>query len=750
MKSPVAQADITTNIPTAERKTMVVKGSAKVFDIFFDKVYSKKAKAVSRESMTNADDAHRMVGTDRPFVVHLPDELDPTFSVRDFGPGMSYEFMMGDYTEAFNSSKDEDNTQTGMLGIGSKAGLALSDAYTVTCYQGGRRWQYLVSRDEDRLPGVLPLTDVAGEPTEEPDGVEVQIPVADSLWDELRSETEKLVTWFPTPPLGVAPRTWEVAAEGVMANGYTWQVGKYDAANSGWRRSSSNLPPHVIRQGPIVYPVDLSALETEETGDLSVLDSGDYTLVIDVPIGTADIGPDRESLSYDHVTQANLVEVMKLAQDGFRSWIEERIGESPNWLTFCHAAAGMDDWVPTWVKSEYSLDRIGSSFLFGGSDWALPSYLGKGWLSEDERWSPGLGPRIHPADPRRADYSDEKLVKLGWPNSQRYDFSRLERTAWYVVRPGVVRARNRVRKHFDATYGVSRAALLDNPTLRQLERLVTLTGISWDDLIFVDQLPDCPPPKRAPQPKDADGKPIRKASLSGVYNLRNGIDLATELPEEYLWVAMPDRASGSGVKTWPSLSYTSPRAKRGWQDHSRTFTSVTNAQESRYQPQGTLYRQVEADFLEHLGLPTALIGFTESARERFDLDPARQLHVALQDALVTQEHLDRLSTVQVLSDVTSELVDASDRRLTPSLLELLGVEVDGVTASDLRDTDHWASWYRTHIHRLCEYLGRGYRSGDQDLVRTAVAAFQDEHPVFFIEQFTTDHIHQYNATGTIS
>lgn len=43
----------------------------------------------------------------------MPSVWEPTFRVRDFGPGMPHEFMMGKYTVAFHSEKDDTNNQVG-------------------------------------------------------------------------------------------------------------------------------------------------------------------------------------------------------------------------------------------------------------------------------------------------------------------------------------------------------------------------------------------------------------------------------------------------------------------------------------------------------------------------------------------------------------------------------------------------------------------------------------------------------------
>jgi DNA topoisomerase VI subunit B len=109
-------------IITSEKKDVQVGGdfqtqqfsilaSAKAFDILTSKIYTNKVKAVIREISTNAWDSHQDAGNPDPFDVHLPTSLEPWFSVRDYGTGISPEQMMTLYTEFFRSTRTESKVQ---------------------------------------------------------------------------------------------------------------------------------------------------------------------------------------------------------------------------------------------------------------------------------------------------------------------------------------------------------------------------------------------------------------------------------------------------------------------------------------------------------------------------------------------------------------------------------------------------------------------------------------------------------------
>src|SRR5687768_10932663 len=61
-----------------------IKASRKAFEILSGNLYSNKLAACVRELSTNAVDSHVMAGkpTD-PIIVHLPNSLEPYFSVKD-------------------------------------------------------------------------------------------------------------------------------------------------------------------------------------------------------------------------------------------------------------------------------------------------------------------------------------------------------------------------------------------------------------------------------------------------------------------------------------------------------------------------------------------------------------------------------------------------------------------------------------------------------------------------------------------
>ena len=71
-----------------EESNYTIEATPTAFSILSDQLYSNKIRAVIRELSTNAYDSHVDAGNgDKPFEVHLPSNMEPTFSVRDYGTG---------------------------------------------------------------------------------------------------------------------------------------------------------------------------------------------------------------------------------------------------------------------------------------------------------------------------------------------------------------------------------------------------------------------------------------------------------------------------------------------------------------------------------------------------------------------------------------------------------------------------------------------------------------------------------------
>jgi len=173
-----------------------IQASAKAFEILSSNIYTNKVRAVIREYNCNAYDAHVASGTERPWTVHLPTRLEPHFSVRDFGTGLSDEQVREIFTTYFHSTKTDSNAFVGALGLGSKSAFSLVDSFSVVSYYNGTKNDYSCYKDEHGEPQVALL---CSNDTDEPDGIEVSMTV-NGREDDFEDEAVNVFKYFDVLP----------------------------------------------------------------------------------------------------------------------------------------------------------------------------------------------------------------------------------------------------------------------------------------------------------------------------------------------------------------------------------------------------------------------------------------------------------------------------------------------------------------------------------------------------------------------
>ena len=159
--------DVTTS-PEIESQQAKITGSAKVFDILCEKIYSDLPKGVVREIISNAEEARRSVGSETPTEITMPTEASSFFVVRDYGPGMSKEFIFDKFMHMAYTEKEDH------FGLGAHIVFGFASASVLECYQNGTKSSYALNKDV----GSIPTCNFLGAtPTEEADGCKFSIPV---------------------------------------------------------------------------------------------------------------------------------------------------------------------------------------------------------------------------------------------------------------------------------------------------------------------------------------------------------------------------------------------------------------------------------------------------------------------------------------------------------------------------------------------------------------------------------------------
>jgi len=259
-----------------------IKASAKAFSILSSGLYANKIRAIVRELSCNAVDSHVAAGKqDTPFDVHLPNDLEPWFSIRDYGTGLSHEQVTQIYTTYFESTKTTSNEYIGALGLGSKSPFAYTDNFTVTAIQNNKKGIYSAFINTNGVPSIAQMMT---EDTDEPAGVEVKFSVNDRYdYSKFRDEARQVYTYFKLRPVVTGYKDFqfsnvEYETENIIPGVHSYKHGGSKAI-----------------MGNIAYPIDIPNAD-KVLGDLrSLLNCG---LEMHFAIGEIDFQASREGLSY--------------------------------------------------------------------------------------------------------------------------------------------------------------------------------------------------------------------------------------------------------------------------------------------------------------------------------------------------------------------------------------------------------------------------------------------------------------------
>lgn len=315
--------------------------NAKAFRVLVDGIYADKIGSIVRELLSNAFDAHVRAGrSDTPFEVRLPMALNPTFSVRDFGVSMPHEFVMSTYSTLFASDKSASNTEVGAFGLGAKSFLAYTDACTLTCWLDGEVRSYAIAINDGGVPEVRI---VHRGPSDAPQGVEVTFAVSQSDFTKFVDAARACAVGFDVQPRFFGD-----------------QVTVQEPVHSGaeWRAYNRTLPIsscHVlVRQGCAVYPTNAWHFNAG-------LPHG-WQLMIDVPIGEANVTASRESLALTSAQADGLRARMAAAVAELHEKVRAEYGtlvtdiERARFAEENLSLLGKGEW-PTWVDTPCSLHQ---------------------------------------------------------------------------------------------------------------------------------------------------------------------------------------------------------------------------------------------------------------------------------------------------------------------------------------------------------------------------------------------------------
>lgn len=250
-------------------------------------LYSDQELAVVRETICNADDAHKEAKQARPFEVILDKEK---FVVKDFGPGIPHDKMGEVYLTYGKSTKKNKLEATGGFGLGCKSPFAYTDNFEVISCHSGIKTIYRMSRSDAEVGGAPSLIKILSIPTTET-GLTVTISLKNAA-DHFKFQRH----------IEAVLRNGGMNAlfNGVQANviDYSLMTNDYLIVPL---TLASNGEDIMVKYGAVLYPINhMEEYSTEwryACGLLAKHPGFRKTLILNAKPGSLSLTPSREELS---------------------------------------------------------------------------------------------------------------------------------------------------------------------------------------------------------------------------------------------------------------------------------------------------------------------------------------------------------------------------------------------------------------------------------------------------------------------
>lgn len=337
---------------------------ALVMDILRNRLYPNPIKALTREIVSNARDAHREAGKpELPVEVFLPSKLQPEFYIRDFGLGISPERMTNVFIKYGCSTKRDDDKQTGGFGIGAKSPFAYMDSFGIESItpnkQGILFKRVYVAHIDETNKGKLSL--IKTVKTKEPQGTKIIVPC----------KPTDIVEFFRC--IQVACQYWAVRPTilNIEDTGF-WQNDPGLAACPDEEFWFSGIEPcdNIALVDDIPYPLHAKNLVGQECDDtfqcpltkqerISACRAFDRGLSFKFTTGEVAVAANREELDYKDSNKNLIYKKIKKALKRLKAVLFETIAQQPSLLDACRLI----------VKPPYKQIR----HVFGGDHNFLPA-----------------------------------------------------------------------------------------------------------------------------------------------------------------------------------------------------------------------------------------------------------------------------------------------------------------------------------------------------------------------------------------
>lgn len=277
-------------------------------------LYANPALAALREYCANAADAHKSANQTKPFEVDYKfSKTKGTLRIRDYGHGLNREQLTTIYSQYGATTKHQTNLLAGGFGLGAKSGLAVSNNFFLNTVNNGVLIEAEILKTDS---GVATLRVISETSTKKASGTEIIVPLTENQFREISSNAEaQLMGYHPEQvTINGSPHTYSIYNEDYFI---PITVGNTPVAHIEIHQNETRLAydPNAGEQpklsdafsvvmGGVYYPTlpssgTINRAHPEYDSLMEYLNhslSESSRVVLNVPVGTVDLPPHRDSL----------------------------------------------------------------------------------------------------------------------------------------------------------------------------------------------------------------------------------------------------------------------------------------------------------------------------------------------------------------------------------------------------------------------------------------------------------------------
>jgi hypothetical protein len=256
---------------------------------FLARLYPNPKQTLLFEYVSNAIDSHTVAGKgDVPIEICLPNKMNPFYKVRDFGIGMDHEEVRKIFSVALKSTKRNSNSTIGGFGVGKLVFSPYCGIMFLTTWKNGEKTIYQCRLKD----GDGEITPIHNEKSDEPQGVEIKIPVSEYDFQFFKDRAKYSYSFLKTKPIIKSDVDIELGYDShIDTDNFSILKNKehYDITDTHSIATVGNIP-FPINCGNLFWSYKYKSLLSYRP------------IVLKFDVGEVDITPSRDQLEYSEKT----------------------------------------------------------------------------------------------------------------------------------------------------------------------------------------------------------------------------------------------------------------------------------------------------------------------------------------------------------------------------------------------------------------------------------------------------------------